>query len=529
MKMKLIHSVLATGILMFPALAFGRVVEIWEYERLFKESDLVVIAVPQRTELANDGPPEHSWPLEFVGQNSTFKVKHTFKGRATAEQIKVLHFRFGDKLRKGVKSITEPLQIVDGPLFVEFRIKPATEYLLFLKSLKDGRYEPVSGRIDPALSVRKFSSSPENARKLEAAQTPKMPRAEDAESAPPTTKGARDELEKIKGKWDVGHFESAGESTDRQVLANQTATITDDRITFTNASGMRIAAFPFRIDPSKNPKAISIHISHYYFKYDKNPDLDDLVKKVITYPGIYSLEGNTLKICFTIGEPKEDAALTAPKAYKSTAEPPTVLIVLQRKESTPKAEQTPKMPRADDDTADDEQEKAVKVFEAMKARVTRDEKAAGRPVVGLSLFRTGANDDALKNLKALKHLRELDLLGTGITDAGLKELRRLHKLQDLNLRFTNVTGAGLRELKNLKNLQTLSLPDRLTDGRTDEMLKALREVNLLHALSSAAARGGKRPTGPLDVETMSLPSLIRTSRMPGSKNSRDLRTFSTCT
>jgi hypothetical protein len=33
-------------------------------------------------------------------------------------------------------------------------VKP--EYLLFLKRGKDGRYEPVSGRIDPVLCVREM-------------------------------------------------------------------------------------------------------------------------------------------------------------------------------------------------------------------------------------------------------------------------------------------------------------------------------------------------------------------------------------
>ena len=38
-------------------------------------------------------------------------------------------------------------------------VLPTPEYLLFLKRLKDGRYEPVSGRIDPAPSVREVSEA----------------------------------------------------------------------------------------------------------------------------------------------------------------------------------------------------------------------------------------------------------------------------------------------------------------------------------------------------------------------------------
>jgi len=73
----------------------------------------------------------------------------------------VLHFR----LKEGVI-------VNDGPSLVRFRtkrglsirtktIKAAAgkpDYMLFLKRNKDGRYEPVSGRIDPRLSVKEIYS-----------------------------------------------------------------------------------------------------------------------------------------------------------------------------------------------------------------------------------------------------------------------------------------------------------------------------------------------------------------------------------
>ena len=59
---------------------------------------------------------------------------------------------------------------MNGPLLVSFRrtsLELRTKeggklelgvpsYLLFLKARKDGRYEPVSGRVDPELSVREL-------------------------------------------------------------------------------------------------------------------------------------------------------------------------------------------------------------------------------------------------------------------------------------------------------------------------------------------------------------------------------------
>jgi hypothetical protein len=96
------------------------------------------------------------------------------KGKVEGNQIKVLHFKFG-KLKKSVDT-NSPLDagIVNGPQLVSFRTKPETvtvgndrrvlpqpEYLLFLIKGQDGRYEPISGRIDPVLSVKEIYEAPE--------------------------------------------------------------------------------------------------------------------------------------------------------------------------------------------------------------------------------------------------------------------------------------------------------------------------------------------------------------------------------
>ena len=92
-------------------------------------------------------------------------MRGTLKGKAEGEHIKVLHFKFGE-VRKGF----EGRGTYDGPQLVKFRPGPVTvgagpskrvvakpEYLLFLKKMKDGRYEPVSGQIDPVDSIRMVS------------------------------------------------------------------------------------------------------------------------------------------------------------------------------------------------------------------------------------------------------------------------------------------------------------------------------------------------------------------------------------
>lgn len=143
---------------MAPSTALARALENWPYERLFKESDLVVIAQTTTAEDCADTTTDNPWKVEFFGVITTFKIKAVLNGKPAGETIKVLHFRLKDGQH-----------LKDGPLLVTFRTKgikldlkdgkvetDRPEYLLFLKASKDGRYEPASGRIDPELSVREM-------------------------------------------------------------------------------------------------------------------------------------------------------------------------------------------------------------------------------------------------------------------------------------------------------------------------------------------------------------------------------------
>lgn len=138
--------------------ASGRRIENWPYERLFKEADLVVIAKAQDTTATPDRLKDNPWKEEFLGQTTAFTVKSVLKGKPDGDTIKVLHY----KLQEGRR-------IESGPLLLSFRTKGlhiktkqmdahlgVPDYLLFLKVRKDRRYEPVSGPIDPKLSVREI-------------------------------------------------------------------------------------------------------------------------------------------------------------------------------------------------------------------------------------------------------------------------------------------------------------------------------------------------------------------------------------
>ncbi len=147
--------------------ASARLTESWPYEKLFEKADFVVVATAVASENCSDEFTEHPWPLEFVGVNTTMQVKHVLKGKIDEKKITVLHFKFGGP-KKGIKPEDADI-IFDGPRFIGFRTKgvtikvegtdvhmPRPEYMLFLKRLKDGRYEAVSGKIDPQPSVREI-------------------------------------------------------------------------------------------------------------------------------------------------------------------------------------------------------------------------------------------------------------------------------------------------------------------------------------------------------------------------------------
>ncbi len=156
----LVLVALGAGLLASPTAAPGRLVERWDYPRLFKEADLVVIAEAVAVTDAADPAPFDWRPDLFEAKVATFDVEHVLQGKLPKGGLRVLHFRLKDG------------QSIDGgPLLVEFRTKGVEvtakngnfawgrpNYLLFLKARKDGRYEPVSGPYDPVLSVKELHS-----------------------------------------------------------------------------------------------------------------------------------------------------------------------------------------------------------------------------------------------------------------------------------------------------------------------------------------------------------------------------------
>ena len=136
----------------------ARGIESWPYDKLFKNSDLVIIVKPlsvrDATEQDKAIPPDDGKDF-LVGVVTSFEVLHVIKGERKEKKLDLVHF----KLKEGAI-------IKNGPLLISFHTKPlrikadgwtahaGDEYMLFLKSGKDKRLEFVSGQFDPELSVK---------------------------------------------------------------------------------------------------------------------------------------------------------------------------------------------------------------------------------------------------------------------------------------------------------------------------------------------------------------------------------------
>lgn len=160
--------------------AEARLVETWTFQRLKDAADIVLIGSvastkPWPEKLQPEKLPPKSLERQYAksfgkdleGQVTTFEVATVLKGKEVGKQIELVHYRVAGRI--GIRS---------GPILASFRKEERTlvvksidggkeehevvlgtpQYLLFLKKRDDGRYEPVSGQVDSAFSVRWLST-----------------------------------------------------------------------------------------------------------------------------------------------------------------------------------------------------------------------------------------------------------------------------------------------------------------------------------------------------------------------------------
>jgi uncharacterized protein (TIGR03067 family) len=102
---------------------------------------------------------------------------------------------------------------------------------------------------------------------------------------------ADDEVEKLQGTWILDSVETKGEALPKDKIARNTVVITGERFVVMN-DGKVQREVTFKIDASKNPKWID----------QVFPGQDG---QLVTRPGLYELNGDTLRLIFDRTRPTE--------------------------------------------------------------------------------------------------------------------------------------------------------------------------------------------------------------------------------
>ncbi len=126
-----------------------------------------------------------------------------------------------------------------------------------------------------------------------------------------------------------------------------------------------------------------------------------------------------------------------------------------------------------------EDEAAITALEKAGAKIERDDKAEGKPVLVVNLGVSGADDAAIALVKGFAKIEKLTLNNTKVTDAGLEPVKALASLKKLYLVDTKITDAGVEKLKDLKELRILSLAGT---GVTDAGLEHVKPLANLETL-----------------------------------------------
>lgn len=111
----------------------------WSMKELWQKADLVAIGTIQSTADApfmfDETPKEDTW----IGVNSLFDTQAVLKGKFAGQALTLRHFRFYSKDFIGF----------NGPVFIRFNVSKKNQYLMFLKRMAGGDYEPLTGQLDP--------------------------------------------------------------------------------------------------------------------------------------------------------------------------------------------------------------------------------------------------------------------------------------------------------------------------------------------------------------------------------------------
>ncbi len=157
---------LLLGVAISPSVA--RPVRDWTQQELFDEADTVVVATssePRKTENSDAFLPEYLQQYESeLDVESVLKSKEgepVIQDKAKKKGIKFVHFRYRADLKSTLGNGPSFAVMGTAAVSVAHGAPTKPQYLLYLRKRKDGRYEPVSGNMDPVDSIVRLLVFPE--------------------------------------------------------------------------------------------------------------------------------------------------------------------------------------------------------------------------------------------------------------------------------------------------------------------------------------------------------------------------------
>jgi hypothetical protein len=125
----------------------------WDYPEMFEKSDLVVLANWRSAQSTDERSLLPNTKTKVMGVTTVFEASLAFKGSQDVKKIALHHYRFQNE-DDAFRYFPPQLIRIVGPVERDGRYSPGGgQFLLFLVREPAGRFAPITGQTDPAISA----------------------------------------------------------------------------------------------------------------------------------------------------------------------------------------------------------------------------------------------------------------------------------------------------------------------------------------------------------------------------------------
>ena len=139
------------------------------------------------------------------------------------------------------------------------------------------------------------------------------------------------ELKDLEGTWKVVRYDASGKPGAKEdFLAKITIVLRGNKALVKHELLGDLFDFRLKLDATKKPRVIDATLGVTTVEFKGGPKQK---YTETTAPGIYSVEGMQLKLCFA--DARVTKELKRPTQFSSTEKPPTLLLILEKKRKAP--------------------------------------------------------------------------------------------------------------------------------------------------------------------------------------------------